>query len=108
MTALSIAPDLYVGRQRFRVTHPFHPLFGQEFALVTYRQNWGEERVYFHDEEGRLVAIPARWTSVFPVDPFVALSGGRSRFCFAQLRELVLMIQQSHSVETADDQDGRP
>ena len=78
----SIASDLNVEQQRFRVTHPFHPWFGREFALVTYRLNWGEERVYFHDDAGRLVAIPARWTSVFPADPFVVVSAGRSPFCF--------------------------
>ncbi|NLY00738.1 MAG: hypothetical protein GXY83_31980 [Rhodopirellula sp.] len=35
------------------MTHPFHPWFGREFALVTYRLNWGEERVYLHDDAGR-------------------------------------------------------
>jgi transposase len=33
------------------VTHPFHPLHGREFSLVTYRHNWGENRVYFHQGE---------------------------------------------------------
>jgi len=47
---------LNVEQQRFRVTHPFHPWFGREFALVTYRLNWGDERVYFHDDAGRLTA----------------------------------------------------
>jgi hypothetical protein len=28
------------------VTHPFHPLCGQDFEFVTYRQNWGEDRVH--------------------------------------------------------------
>jgi Family of unknown function (DUF5372) len=88
------------------VTHPFHPLFGREFQLVTYRQNWGEDRVYFHDDTGQLVALPARWTSVFPSDPFAVLSAGRSPFCFAQLLELARMIQQSHSVRPAEDQGG--
>jgi hypothetical protein len=26
----------------FEITHPFHPLRGQQFQLVTYRHNWGE------------------------------------------------------------------
>jgi hypothetical protein len=85
---------LHVEQQRFRVTHPFHPWFGREFTLVTYRLNWGEERVYFHDDAGRLVAIPARWTSVFSADPFVVVSAGQSPFRFAQLRELARLIQQ--------------
>ncbi|MGZ3304109.1 MAG: DUF5372 family protein, partial [Isosphaeraceae bacterium] len=24
------------------MTHPFHPLCGQDFEFVAYRQNWGE------------------------------------------------------------------
>ncbi|MGI9286137.1 MAG: DUF5372 family protein [Pseudomonadales bacterium] len=32
--------------QTFRVTHPFHPLYQQEFELVDRRLNWGEDRVY--------------------------------------------------------------
>ena len=35
-------------QQRFRVTHPFHPLLNQELELVSYRQSWGEERVYYY------------------------------------------------------------
>ncbi|WP_208461047.1 DUF5372 family protein, partial [Paraburkholderia mimosarum] len=34
--------------QLVRVTHPFHPLRGQEFVLLERRCAWGEERVYFH------------------------------------------------------------
>ncbi|MEO8131242.1 MAG: DUF5372 family protein, partial [Bryobacteraceae bacterium] len=92
---------LNVEHQRFRVTHPFHPWFGREFALVTYRQNWGEDRVYFHDEAGQLIALPARWTSIFPSDPFVVLSAGRSPFCFAQLLELARLIQHADAVQSS-------
>jgi hypothetical protein len=44
------------------VTHPFHPLCGRELSLVTYRHNWRERRVYFHDEQGRLTSLPVSWT----------------------------------------------
>ena len=54
------APHGDVAIRRFRVTHPFHPLFQQEFELVSYRQNWGENRVWFQDKLGRLHALPAR------------------------------------------------
>jgi len=42
----------------FRIIHPFHPLTNREFELVIYRHNWGEDRVYFHDPDGKLSAIP--------------------------------------------------
>jgi len=59
---------------------------------VTYRHNWGEHRVYFHDGTGRLVSLPAQWTSVFPADPFVAISAGRSLFRVHDLLELSHLI----------------
>jgi len=90
------------------VTHPFHPWFGREFTLVTYRLNWGEERVYFHDDAGRLVAIPARWTSVFRNDPFVLVSAERSPFRFSQLRELARLIQQIRPAASVENRKGRP
>jgi hypothetical protein len=65
-----------------------------EFALVTRRQNWGEDRVYFHDEDGCLISLPARWTSVCSPDPVIALSAGRSAFCVRDLLELAELIQQ--------------
>jgi hypothetical protein len=59
---------------------------------VTYRHNWGEHRVYFHDEEGRLVSIPAAWTDVMPPDPFVLVSAGRSAFRVADLLALARFL----------------
>src|SRR6516162_7200649 len=56
----------------------------QRFKLVTYRQNWGEDRVYFYNAEGRLSSLPARWTTVPEEDPFVAMAGGR---CFFRYEE---------------------
>jgi hypothetical protein len=41
-----------------RVTHPFHPLAGQEFEFVKRRKNWQLDRVYFYDGRGALVALP--------------------------------------------------
>ncbi|MGH8219072.1 MAG: DUF5372 family protein, partial [Steroidobacteraceae bacterium] len=38
----STAPDPFNGVQLFRVTHPFHPLLGREFALADRRNTWGE------------------------------------------------------------------
>jgi alkyl hydroperoxide reductase subunit AhpC len=49
-----------------RVTHRFHPLFGQGFEFVAHRQNWREDRVHLHDENGVLFSLPAGWTDVVP------------------------------------------
>ena len=75
------------------MTHPFHPLKGQKFELVTYRHNWGEERVYYLNEAGELCLIPANFTDVIPPDPFVAASGGRSRLRIGDLLQLVTLCK---------------
>jgi Family of unknown function (DUF5372) len=46
------------------VTHPFHQLYGRDFEFVAHRQNWGEDRVHLHDENGQLFSLPAGWTDV--------------------------------------------
>src|SRR5437764_10363769 len=52
-----IAPrDAHLPRV-FTVTHPFHPLQGQTFELLTYRFNCGEDRVVYVRADGR-VRIP--------------------------------------------------
>jgi Family of unknown function (DUF5372) len=88
----SNASDLSGASQTFRVTHPFHPLYGREFTLVVHRRDWGGYRAYFHDDTGRLASLPAQWTSLFPVDPFVAVSAGRSPLRVQDLLELSQLI----------------
>lgn len=93
--APSTAPHGVGAPERFQITHPFHPLFGQEFDLVQYRRNWGEDRVYFHAAGIPLTSIPASWTNVSPVDPFVAVAAGRSMFRIEDLLELVELLHCS-------------
>jgi len=85
--ALSTALGASV-EQRVVVTHPFHPWVGREFVLVGIRQAWGEDRVFFFDEDGAQRSLPTGWTDAAPPDPFVALSGGRSAF---RLEDLVAL-----------------
>jgi len=79
--------------RRFRITHPFHPWFGQEFELVTYLHTWGEHRVYFHKESEHLVSVPATWTDVVAPDPVVQLAAGRSLFRAVDLIELAQLVE---------------
>jgi len=51
-----------------RVIHPFHPLSGRDFDFVERRENWGEDRVWLHDEDGQLFSPPAGWTDVAAPD----------------------------------------
>jgi hypothetical protein len=74
------------------VTHPFHPLFGEEFEFLKRRKSWGADHVFFYNHEGQLVSLPAEWTDVVPPDPFVVISGGRSPFHIDNLLELCELI----------------
>jgi hypothetical protein len=64
-------------------------MFGYEFELLDRRLAWSEDRVYFHDKNGTVIRMPTTWTSVGEVDPFVALSAGRSHFRVTDLLQLV-------------------
>ena len=78
---------------------------GRAFALVAYRHNWGEERVYFHDDEGELKALPASWTSVAPKDPFREMADGRCLLRFVDLIELLELTRQIRERQAADRDD---
>jgi hypothetical protein len=77
-----------------RVTHRFHPLFGREFEFVVHRQNWGEDRVHLRDGRGELFSLPAAWTDVAPVDPFVVIAAGRCPFTLAGLLALTDLVDR--------------
>ena len=56
--------------------------------------NWGEHRVFFQDERGLLISLPARWTNVLPPEPLVAMGRGRSAFRVDDLLQLTQLIHQ--------------
>ena len=91
----SNAPHGNVEGRCFQITHPYHPLFKREFEAVTFRQNWGEDRVWFYDNEGRLQSVPTSWTDAAPMDVLVVVAAGRSLFRVADLLELTQRIQTS-------------
>ena len=47
---------------------------------MAHRQNWGEDRVHLHDENGVLFSLPAGWTDVEPADLFAVIADGRCPF----------------------------
>ena len=61
--------------------------------LLTSVHRWGEQRVYFQDDQGRVVSLRAQWTSVFSPPPVVALSAGRSAFRAEDLLELAALLR---------------
>ncbi len=74
------------------MTHPFHPWAGREFVFVAVRQNWGEDRVFFFDDDGVQRSLPRGWTDTGDVDAFVAVAAGRSALRVADLLDLVELL----------------
>ena len=73
---------------RFRITHPFHPLRGAEYELVTRKLTWGEDRVFYYDPGGNLKSLMTNVTDVVSMDAFDRISAGRSAFRVDDLLEL--------------------
>ena len=48
--------------------------------------------MYFYDDNGDLKLLPASWTDVDPLDPFVARSNGRAYFTPADLLALACLM----------------
>ena len=84
------------------MTHPFHPLFGREFELIDYRHCWSEDRVFYLGPDNKVRSLPACWTSAGAVEPFVALSDGRSHLTIADLLALVALVGAATSDGNGD------
>ena len=75
------------------MTHPFHPFSGREFELLILKHSERVgDRVYFYDDAGEVVSVPAGWTSVAGEDPFVVMSGGKALFRVEDLLRLADLL----------------
>ena len=74
------------------------------FEFVAHRQNWGEDRVHLHDENGQLFSLPAGWTDVAAADPFVVIAAGRCPFTAAACwRSRIWRTGSARSATAAED-----
>ncbi len=76
------------------MTHPFHPLYGQQFEILNYRHNWGEYRVTFYETPDQVRTLPAAWTSIVPPDPAVVIACGRAAFRVTDLLRLSHLLRR--------------
>ena len=86
-----------------RVTHPFHPWVGREYVFVAERSTWGEDRVFFLDDDGTQRSLPSRWTSLAALDPFVVVAAGRSPFRVADLLDVAALLEGLGATDEPDD-----
>jgi hypothetical protein len=58
------ADNAYAGRHLVRVTHPFHPLGGQQLVCVGERHNAVGARVLLATGNDRIYSVPIEWTDL--------------------------------------------
>ena len=75
-------------RHEVRITHPFHPLRGRAFELICCRRHWGEDRVVYEGQDGRLCTIASAWTDIDPADEFRLVAANRAAFRTVELLAL--------------------
>ncbi|MFC1781657.1 DUF5372 family protein [Planctomycetota bacterium] len=97
LNTISTAPGKTDQEQYCTVTHPFHPLYGKKILIVSLKQTWGEDRVFYRQGDGRITSIPACWTSIYEPRPFNVISKDRSVFRFQELLELTRLIEDYNS-----------
>lgn len=78
------------------MTHPYHPLCGRTFELAAQNREFGEDRVFYRDTDGRMRYLPARWTSLAVPDPFVMAAAGRAYF---RLEDLIRLAEQMRAMQ---------
>jgi hypothetical protein len=63
-------------------------------VLATRKLNWGDDRVMFYDDRGRLRSLLASWTDVDEPDVFTQVAAGGSFLRPDDLADLVALIEE--------------
>jgi hypothetical protein len=79
----------------FHVTHPFHPLAGQELERASGPPQECHRLVSFHTANGRLSSIPLSFTDLVDPDPFVVVSAGRAWLGLKDLLRLTEFVDEA-------------
>jgi hypothetical protein len=95
LNELSTTPDHRDGEPCFTITHPFHPLCGHTFLLLSQRFAWGEERVFFAAPQTQQVrSLPLAWTNLALPDPFVVVAEGLAVLRLSDVQQLAQLLAQ--------------
>jgi hypothetical protein len=77
-----------------RITHPFHPLRGQQLACVGERYTRYGRRLLLQVDEATVCAVPAQWTDRVAPDPEIIIGERRALCRVADLLELARLVEQ--------------
>ena len=87
-----------------RIAHPFHPLNGQTFEMISHGPQWGENRIVFRAADGTPPSIAASMTDFAQADAFQRVACGRAAFRTVDLMDLVALLDRLlTSLEAGDE-----
>jgi hypothetical protein len=75
-----------------RVTHPFHPLSGQQLACVGERFNRYGKRLLLQVDESTVCSVPPQWTDAVAPDPEIVMGEARALLRVADFIELARVV----------------
>jgi hypothetical protein len=74
------------------VTHPFHPLSGQQLHCVGERYNRYGKRLFLQVDDETVCSVPLQWTDLAAADPEIVMGQGRALLRVADLVELARLV----------------
>lgn len=77
-----------------RITHPFHPLSGKQFACVGERYTRYGRRLLLRVDDATVCSVPPQWTDLVAPDPEIVIGEQRALFRVADLLELARLVEQ--------------
>ena len=83
-----------------RITHPFHPHSGQQFACVGERYNRYGRRLLLRVDDVTVFSVPPQWMDLVAFDPEIVIGEYRALFRVADLLELERLIDQLRKRES--------
>lgn len=75
-----------------RVSHPFHPLSGQQLPCVGKRYNRYGTHLLLQMNDGAVCSIPLQWTDLVAPDPEIVRGRHRALFCTRDMMELARLV----------------
>ena len=87
-SSIQIADSSAASTHLVRVTHPFHPLCGQQLICVGERYNRYGKRLLQQLDEATVCSVPLQWTDIVSADPELVMGGGRALLRVVDLMEL--------------------
>lgn len=74
------------------MTHPFHPLSGQQFHCVGERYHRYGKRLLLQVDDETVCSVPLQWTDLAAADPEIVMGQGRALLRVADLVELARLV----------------